>query len=170
MWVHPSVETAGEGVEDITFIIKTHPLPFPCHSLSSVAHIEFFSSHFYYFKSASGNVIWPKMPPRVPVLSNWAHHALWKGGNMVKTSGWTTPSSYNALGETIRWSLCLDRPFSMAKLLQNGKPSQIIPVTAWNWKQAVSLDSGSPNPSKVHTHTPYRSMHDQVQYPICPDK
>ena len=89
----------------------------PCHFLASVAKIEFFSIHFYYFKSASRNVLWPKLPPRVPALSNWAHQALWKGGNMVKTSGWTTPSSYSALGETIRWSLCPDTPFSVAKLL-----------------------------------------------------
>ena len=62
MWAHLSAATAGEGVEDITLI--------PCHFLASVAQIEFFSSHFYYFKSPSGNVIWPKLPPRVPALSN----------------------------------------------------------------------------------------------------
>ena len=66
MWVHPSVEIAREGVEDITLIIKAHPMPF----FASVAQIEFFSSHFYYFLFASGNVIWPKLPPRVPALSN----------------------------------------------------------------------------------------------------
>ena len=65
MWVHPTAETAG-GVEDIHSSSKL----IPCHFLASVAQIEFFSSRFYYFKSASRNVIWPKLPPRVPGLSN----------------------------------------------------------------------------------------------------
>ena len=30
MWAHPSAATAGEEVEDITLIIRTHPMPFPC--------------------------------------------------------------------------------------------------------------------------------------------
>jgi len=29
MWVHPSAAAAGEGVEDITLIIRAHPMPFP---------------------------------------------------------------------------------------------------------------------------------------------
>ena len=133
----------------------------PCHFLASVAQIKFFNSHFYYFLSAPGNMIWHKLPPRVPALSNWAHQDLWEGRNMVKTSGWPTLSSYSSLGEPIKSPLYFERPFSMAKLHQNGTLRQIITVTARNWKQVVSLDSGSPNPSKVHTHTPYRSLHDQ---------
>ena len=66
MWAYPGAATAGEGVEDITLVIRTHPMPFPC----LVAQIEFFSSHFNYFLSASGNVKCQKLPPRVPALSN----------------------------------------------------------------------------------------------------
>ena len=57
---------------------------------------------------------------------------------MVKTSGYTTPSSYNALGEPIKSSFCSDRPFDMAKLHQNGIMSQITTVTARNWKKKLS--------------------------------
>ena len=32
MWAHLGVATAGEEVEDITLIIGTHPMPFPCLS------------------------------------------------------------------------------------------------------------------------------------------
>ena len=59
MWAHPSATTAGEVVEDITLIVKTYPMPFPC-----------LSSHFNYFLSALENVACQKLPPRVPVLSN----------------------------------------------------------------------------------------------------
>ena len=31
MWAHPSATTVGEEV-DITLIIRTHPMPFPCLS------------------------------------------------------------------------------------------------------------------------------------------
>ena len=82
----------------------------PCHFLASVAQIEFFSSHFNYFLSALRNVICQKLPPRVPALSNWAHQALWEGGNMVQTSGWTPPSSYSTLGDPRKSSPCSDRP------------------------------------------------------------
>ena len=36
-------------------------------------------------------------------------------------------------------------------------------------KKTISLELGIPNTSNVYTHTPYRSMHDHVQYLICPD-
>ena len=32
MWAHLGAATAGEGVEDITLIIRTHPIPIPCLS------------------------------------------------------------------------------------------------------------------------------------------
>ena len=31
MWAHPGAATDG-GLEDITLIIRTHPMPFPCLS------------------------------------------------------------------------------------------------------------------------------------------
>ena len=79
---------------------------------------------------------------------------------MVKTSGWTTPSSYSALGEPIKSPLFSGRPLILAKLHQNVILRQIITITTRNRKQTISLESGNPNPSKVHTHTPYRSLHD----------
>ena len=106
----------------------------PCHFLASVAQIEFFSSHFNYFLFTSGNVICQKLPPRVPTLSNWAHQALWEGGNMVQSSGWTPYPSYSALGDPEKISPCSDRPSSMAKLHQKGTLSQIIFASARNWK------------------------------------
>ena len=136
-----------------------------CQFLASVAQIEFFSSHFNYFLSTSGNVICQKLPLRLSASSNWAHQALWEGGNMVQTSGWTPHASYSALGDPRKISPCSDMPFSIVKLHQKGKLSLIISATTRNWKQVVSLDSESPNPSKVYTHTPSRSLHDHLQYP-----
>ena len=91
--------------------------------------------------------------PKVPALSNWAHQALWEGGSMVQSSGWTPYTPYSALGDPIRSSPCSDMTSSETKLHQKSKMSLIISVSARNWQQAISLDSKSPNPSKVYTHT-----------------
>ena len=66
MWAQSDVTTAGEGAEDITLIIMTHPMPFHCLSSAN----QFFSSHLIIFKFISGSVNLPKQPPRVPALSN----------------------------------------------------------------------------------------------------
>ena len=166
MWAHPSAATIGERVEDIPSSSEL----IPCQFLASVAQIEFFSSHLNYFLSASRNVKGQKLPPRVSTLSNWSHQALWEGGNMVQTSGWTPHAPYSALGDLSKSSPYSYMSSSEAKLNQKGKMSLIISVSARNWKQSVSLDSESPNPSKVYTHTLNRYLHDHVQYPIYPNK
>ena len=45
MWAQSGAATAGEGMEDITLIIMTHPM----HFLASVAQIDFFNSHLIIF-------------------------------------------------------------------------------------------------------------------------
>ena len=104
----------------------------PCHFFASVAQIKFFSSHFNHFLSTLGNVKCQKMPPRLPTLSNWAHQALWEGGNMVQSSGWTPYPSYSALGDPRKISPYSDRSSSKAKLHQKGTLSQIISASARN--------------------------------------
>ena len=85
---------------------------------------------------------------------------------MVQSSGFTPYAPYIALGDPIKTSPCSDTLSSEAKLHQKGKMSLIISASAQNWKQVVSLDSKSPNPSRVYTHTLSRSLLDNQQYPI----